>query len=100
MVAIIGLLASIAIATFSTYTIKVKNRICFENLTQMESAKQLWGLDHNKRASDTPTDADIFGSDRYIRVKPECPNGGTYSLNAIRDKATCTYPGHDLNIPP
>jgi hypothetical protein len=30
----------------------------------------------------------------YIDHKPDCPAGGDYSLNAVREKCTCSVPVH------
>jgi prepilin-type N-terminal cleavage/methylation domain-containing protein len=101
VVAITGLLASIAVPNFMSYSTKAKTRICYENLAQIESAKELWGLQNNKHTGDLPTDADIFGPTAYVRTKPQCPAGGTYDLHEIGTSATCTTPGHVwTNAPP
>jgi len=43
-----------------------------------------------------PTDADLFGPDKYIETKPSCPAGGTYTLGSVREKPTCSIPDHVL----
>ena len=32
---------------------------------------------------------------RYIEHKPDCPAGGAYSLNAVREKCTCSVATHE-----
>jgi hypothetical protein len=60
----------------------------------VEGAKATWALEQKKNNSDTPNDSDLFGSTSYIREKPECPAGGTYALNAVDSKPTCTQSGN------
>jgi prepilin-type N-terminal cleavage/methylation domain-containing protein len=92
VVAIIGLLAAIAIPSFT----KAQTQVCIENLAQIQSAKQLWGLDNGKLNGATPLQADLIGDTQYIRLMPVCPAGGTYTLNSIGQIATCTVAGHAL----
>jgi len=90
VVAIIGLLAAIAIPNFvKARTVSQKNA-CIANLKQMDGAKASWALEQKKTTTDTPQDSDLFGSTLYIRDKPECPGGGTYGLNDVATKPTCT----------
>ena len=49
-----------------------------------------------KGDADVPTDADIYGADKGISKKPECPAGGTYDMKSLADKPTCTIPDHVL----
>lgn len=96
VVAIIGLLMAIAIPNFLKTRTSTQNNICKENLAQVESAKQIWGVENNKKTGDVPADADIFGTSAYIKIKPVCPMGGLYDLGAIGAPATCTVEGHSL----
>jgi type IV pilus assembly protein PilA len=43
VVAIIGLLAAIAIPSFTKARARAQTQVCIENLAQIQSAKQLWG---------------------------------------------------------
>jgi hypothetical protein len=69
---------------------------CLSNLKAIESAKANWALDQRKSDDAVPTDADLFGSDRYIEVKLTCPAGGTYILGKVSEKPRCTFAGHVL----
>jgi prepilin-type N-terminal cleavage/methylation domain-containing protein len=100
VVAIIGLIAMIAVPSYRSYIIKTQNRICYENLKQMESAKSVWALNSHKKTGDTPLDSDIFGLSGFIKVKPQCPAGGIYTLNAVGNNATCSIDGHSLTNNP
>src|SRR6478672_11293095 len=98
VVAIIGLLAAIAIPNFvKARTLSQKNA-CIANLKQMDGAKATWALEMKKTTTDTPGDTDLFGATLYIKDKPSCPGGGTYSLLDVATKVTCTQTaaGHSL----
>src|SRR5262245_3179232 len=82
VVAIIGLLAAIAIPNFVKARTASQTNACIANLKQIEGAKATWALEAKKSNTDTPTDTDLFGTDKYIRQKPVCPGGGTYALLA------------------
>lgn len=96
VVAIIGLILAIAVPNYLNASNTARTRMCFENLTQIEAAKELWALQNHKVNGDAPTDADLFGIAAYIRVKPVCPTGGKYDLTTVGTVATCTIPGHAL----
>src|SRR4051794_3119906 len=98
VVAIIGLLAAIAIPNFvKARTLSQKNA-CIANLKQVDGAKATWALEMKKNTTDTVGDADLFGATLYIKDKPECPGGGTYTLGNVAAKVACslTTSGHSL----
>ena len=65
-----------------------------QNLRAIQGAKEAWAQDYHKWNSDVPTDADLFGPDRYIREKPLCPKDGFYSLNCVTNRPTCSREDH------
>jgi len=101
VVAIIGLLAAIAIPNFvKARTLSQKNA-CIANLKQIEGAKASWAMELKKNNADTPADADLFAADKYIRVKPQCPGGGAYTLNAVDTLPVCSLSAApDLHLLP
>ena len=96
VVAIIGLLAAIAIPNFVKARTASQKNACIANLKQVEGAKATWALEMKKVNTDTPGDSDLFGATQYIREKPNCPGGGTYTVAAVDTKPTCTIDGHTL----
>src|ERR1041384_3450560 len=88
VVAIIGLLAAIAIPNFVKARSLSQQKACIENLRQIFYAKATWALETHQASSVTPVDTDLFGATLYVRVKPECPAGGDYSLLAMDTKPT------------
>ena len=96
VVAIIGLLAAIAIPNFVKARGTAQKNACINNLRQIEGAKATWALENKKVGTDTPVDSDLFGNTLYIKVKPECPAGGSYTINNVDTKAACGVAGHAL----
>ena len=96
VVAIIGLLAAVAIPNLVKARKSAQKTACIGNLKAIEGAKATWALENRKGDTDVPSDTDLFGADKGISKKPDCPGGGTYSLGAISDKPTCTVTDHAL----
>ena len=94
VVAIIGLLASIAIPNIRVAVIKAQKQACAVNRKNIDGAKVQWSVEHQEPVTATPTDSDLFGEETYIEHKPDCPAGGAYSLNAVREKCTCSVSVH------
>ena len=94
VVAIIGLLAAIAIPNFTNAIETARRQTCAINRKNIDGAKWRWALEHHQPPSATPADTDLFGQSAYIEHKPECPARGTYSLNAVQEKCTCSVAIH------
>jgi prepilin-type N-terminal cleavage/methylation domain-containing protein len=90
VVAIIGLLAAIALPNFIKARESAQKNACIENMTKIDGAKHTWAVETKKVTTDTPTDTDLFGPSLYIREKPSCPASGSYNLNQVGIKPTCT----------
>jgi prepilin-type N-terminal cleavage/methylation domain-containing protein len=96
VVAIIGLLAAIAIPNFIKARTTSQKNACIVNLKQIDGAKQTWALEQKRFGTDTPVATDLYGTDKYIRDQPSCPAGGTYFINNVNTKPTCTITDHTL----
>ena len=90
VVAIIGLLAAIAIPNFVKARQSSQKNACIANLKQIDGAKATWALENKKNNTDTPPTTELYGSTNYIRVEPECPGGGTYAINQVDTRPTCS----------
>ncbi|HXT13391.1 MAG TPA: prepilin-type N-terminal cleavage/methylation domain-containing protein [Candidatus Angelobacter sp.] len=99
VVAIIGLLASIAIPNFIKARETARRNACINNLRLIDGAIQQWALENNKNSTD-PVDLSSLtvylgrGGEGVINGTAagatKCPSGGTYSAGAtISDKPTC-----------
>jgi len=91
VVAIIGMLATIAIPNFVKARERANMSACIENLRQIEGATQQWALDLKKDAGQTVAYQDIKD---YLRNSVVCPSGGTsfadsYTLTTVDERPTC-----------
>jgi len=100
VVAIIGLLASIAIPNFVKARKTAQETGCINNLRQIDGAIQTWALEARKAPSD-PVGLDDVKP--YIKLDsngniPGCPAGGTYSTSTVSNSPTCSLAtsGHKL----
>jgi len=59
VVAIMGLLASIAIPNFVRARLTAQMNGCVSNLRLIDGAKQQWALESRKQDADTPADSDL-----------------------------------------
>ena len=92
VVAIIGLIAAIAIPNFIRARQTAQGQACAQNLEQIEGAKQQWGFENNAGDTASPTTAAITP---YMSQNdfPDCPAGGSYSINDMTAAPTCTLAG-------
>ena len=96
VVAIIGVLAAVAIPNLLKARKSSAKQACIGNLKALEGAKAVWALENKKNDADVPADGDLFGSDKTISRKPECPGGGTYDIRSIAERPTCSVADHVL----
>lgn len=91
VVAIIGLLATIAIPNFVKARTTAQMNACINNLRQIDGAVQTWALE-TKQGDNAQVDyASISG---YMKNQVVCPSGGhtfadSYHLGTVQEKPTC-----------
>jgi hypothetical protein len=73
----------------------IARKTCINNLRLIDDAKQQWAVDLGKPHDALPTVKDLLP---YFKDTgfPECPDGGTYTLNAVDQVPTCSVEGHTL----
>ena len=91
VVAIIGMLATIAIPNYVKSRGTAQQTTCVSNLQHIDGAVQLWAMENKKDPDQAVSYADI--SD-YLRNLVCCPAGGTsfadsYALTTVDAKPTC-----------
>jgi hypothetical protein len=86
---LIAILAVMAIPHPKPRLTAAKNP-CINNLRQLAGAKEQWALDNKKNATATPGWADIVGTDKYIKIMPQCPAGGRYTLGSMEAGPICS----------
>ena len=52
VVCIIGIIVGLALPAFMKSRIQARKQVCIENISQLESAKQQWGLENGKTDGD------------------------------------------------
>ncbi len=97
VVAVIGIMMSIALPNFAKARATAQQKACIKNLALLDQTKQQWGFENKKQATAIPTVAQIqayFGQNRM----PVCPSRGTYRLQRLDRNPTCTRAalGHTL----
>ena len=81
-------------ATYATNNAAIiAQKTCLSNLRRIDDAKQAWATENSDPDSAVPKEADLLP---FLKsgVFPVCPSGGTYSINAVNEVPTCSYPGH------
>ena len=90
VVLIIGILLAIAVPNFIRARESSRAKSCVSNLKQIDSAKEQWAMDNKKTSADSPVDADLYGTTKYVKQTPSCPASGTYTINAVGTAPTCS----------
>jgi prepilin-type N-terminal cleavage/methylation domain-containing protein len=91
VVAIIGLLATMAVPHFARSRSRAHSVACMNNLRLIDGAIQMWALENNKDADQVVTYNDISG---YLKNSVVCPAGGSsfadsYTITAVDARAVC-----------
>lgn len=94
VVGIIGLLLAVAVPNFKKAIAQSQQKTCAINRKTIDGVKAQWALDQQQPPEAIPSDTDLFGEGSYVDHKPNCPASGTYSLNAVREKCTCSIVPH------
>jgi prepilin-type N-terminal cleavage/methylation domain-containing protein len=97
VVAIIGLLATIAIPNFVRARLKAQQSACINNLRQLDGAKQTWALEAKAGPTTMPTQDNIqpYLGRGTAGTAPTCPAdpnktfATSYSLNDLQTAPTC-----------
>ena len=102
VVAIIGMLASIAVPSYMHARIKAQESVCINNLRQIEGAIQGWSLEMKKDEGQPVTYSDIRG---YLQHSVVCPAGGTsfedsYTITTVDAVPTCQRKPATHMLPP
>jgi prepilin-type N-terminal cleavage/methylation domain-containing protein len=80
VVAIIGLLASIAIPSFVRARTTAQMTACQRNLHAIFGAKQTWVTEGRRPGTSVPTEQDLFGTGKFI---PKTPKACRYTREPL-----------------
>ncbi|HXP61427.1 MAG TPA: type II secretion system protein [Dongiaceae bacterium] len=91
VVAIIGLLASIAVPNFTKARGMARQKACISNLQAIDGAIETWATDMNKAEGQPVTYSDIR---TFLKSPPVCPSGGTtfddsYTITTVGAQPVC-----------
>src|ERR1700685_4530730 len=97
VVAIIGLLATIAIPNFVRARLKAQQSACINNLRQIDGAKQTWALENKAGQTTVPVIANIqpYLGRGTAGTAPTCPAdpantfATSHSLNDLQPAPAC-----------
>jgi prepilin-type N-terminal cleavage/methylation domain-containing protein len=92
VVAIIGLLATMAIPNFMKSRETAQLGAIINNLRVIENAKDTWALEYRKGTGDTPADSDIAQYLRNNVFPPALVVGETYTINPVGTPASARTP--------
>lgn len=98
----LGMVALVAIILFADLKRFTKRRhthtknFCHNNLLQLEGAKKQWAEDHHKSIEAIPSSSELIGTDRYIKIRPECPANGAYTIGAVGELPQCSQAEHQF----
>src|SRR6476646_4939530 len=85
VVALIGVLASIAIPNYIRAREQARRVTCIENLKVIDNSIQQWALDTHKQSGTPVSSVDI---QPYIKNLPVCPSGGATFADSYEITAT------------
>lgn len=92
VVGILGIILAIAAPTWLQQRQLSRWRACQENLSKIDGAKEQWAMERNRPMTATPAWSDLVPADGlgYLKLRPSCPGGGTYSINSMALAASCS----------
>jgi prepilin-type N-terminal cleavage/methylation domain-containing protein len=94
---IIGMLVTIAVPNFVRARETSRAKSCAQNLRVFEVAKDQYLMDNNLPRASAIVNSDVIGSSNYIKILPECPSQGTYTVGDGDVEAICSLGGaHNL----
>jgi hypothetical protein len=79
-------------------TSAAKRNGCIWNLRLLDEAKKGWATANSVTNRAVPLLSDLAGKDNRLRLMPQCPEGGTYTIGTLNEKPTCSLAerGHKL----
>jgi hypothetical protein len=95
VVAPVALLSAIAVPNFVKARTTAQKNACINNLRMIQGAKSAWALENKKPTTATPSEQDLLTFFRSGKM-PECPAGGTYSINSLSESPECSTAEHRM----
>lgn len=89
VVAIITIILAIAVPAITRMRQRADKEGCVANLRTISVAKKIWAIEN---VTGAPSWDDLVPD--YIKRRPLCPIGGTYTIGGIGAEPTCSVDGH------
>ena len=98
VVAIIGVLATIAIPNLVRARSTSQLNACINNLRQIDGGIQTWALETQQLSTAIPNQSSItpYLGRGSAGTWPSCPANGNYTINQVSSPPTCDVPNHVL----
>ena len=97
VIMILGILTSIAVPNFLRARQTSRKGGCIHNLKYIDTRKELYAMEAKLENGDTVTWANLVPA--YMKSQPDCPGGGTYTIDVIGTNPTCTLSAQGHTIP-
>ncbi len=94
---VVALAVGLVVANWPRSHSTTAKGICIVRLKQIDGAKQQWALEMKQLPTAIPTPSDLK---RYLKsqIMPACPDGGTYTINAVSSDPTCSKGGQHHSL--
>jgi prepilin-type N-terminal cleavage/methylation domain-containing protein len=107
VVAVVGLLATIAIPSMMRSRTQAQKNACLNNLRQIDSAKQQWAMEKSQDGAAVPAENDLQPYLNHGTTMPICPAGSvgstfaqTYNVTTVGESSECKIvPASHLLLP-
>lgn len=96
VVAIIGIIIAIAVPAFLRARENSRGRACQENLSKIDGAKEQYALEFRLSQGGVVDMTNLVSpgaatsGQGYLKQSPNCPSGGTYTVNNVGTDPTCS----------
>lgn len=103
VLAIIGILLSIASVAWLRSRAEARAKVCQENQAKLMDAIHNWALEKGMKLEDSPTWDILVGPAAYLRRTPVCPIGNTpIAIPSVGGKTVCPTgtDGHEISTQP
>jgi len=90
VVAFTAMLAGVVLPVSHEARSNAQRNACINNMRMLDGVKQQWAIENGVGPDAQPSFDDIR---EYIEGDVSCPQGGTYQLNSVDEKPTCSVHG-------
>ena len=91
VILIIAILLGLAIPNFLTARAESGKKACQHNMRALDTAKASLAMENNLPGNTPVNMPELIP---YLKVEPQCPQGGNYVLGTVNDDTTCTLADH------